>query len=1334
MACPNGGPRLVSFSRGIIFTAILVLPLTGVGAVFSLDDGTVDASGGTPGGDLLALNHFDTGGRTVVIDQISVLWNPISSAVSPTVALYLDPNGDGNPNDAVPLVIVPFYIPGNLVILNNTTLQDYAIPATVVAGSFFAGAYLSDGAGGFDPIIGVDMSHPQPNQSWILENTSWGRLDLEAPAATSTSVAPLNQYISGNHMIRARYTIVPSCTPIPAGVVGYWPGDDSARDAAGTNNGTVIGAVGYGPGMVRRAFQYNGLQRARVDLGNPLDMRVQDLTIQGWVRRSSATEISLDDQGEDGSQTGEGGFILSYGKSGYGFGLKDNGALFLAKVDAAEVSMPGVSDTNWHHVAVAKSGTNVTFYVDGSAIGTTTFDRGFDFDTLAAIGSRGDARGGTFFGVIDEVALFNRGMGADEVQAIYVSGATGFCPISPGGAPAIVSQPLNQTKRPSSVATLAVVATGSSPLSYQWYFNGDLLDGRTASAFTLASVQSSNAGAYWVTVSNRFGVVTSTTAELQVSVLPPPVCLSAPTGAVAWWRAETNGMDAIGINDALMRAGSAPENYYSTGKAGAAFRLVGNRLPIYGTNYLFVPRSADLDLGGGEGLSLEGWIRSDTLAGFQPVVEWNDGGGNIGAGLALNGSALEGWFTDTNTSPIARVVMRSPVGIVVTSAWQHVGLTFYRDTGTATLYLNGVAVAQTNVAGLRPQTRAPVYLGFRPSGNYARSACVGSIDELTLYSRALAGEEMEAIVEADSKGKCLPPPPACTPAAADVAAWWRWENNLVDSVDGNNGTMVNLVRYTNGVVGRAAWVQSGYVRVPASTNLDLGAGPGLTIEGWFWPELGGFSFGKGGQEFVGWHNIAVTQAVNLSFQSVFGRLGSSDFCWAANLADNAGRAHPLTAPVGFGQVEAWQHVAVTYDRVTGLAVLFFNGHPVVQTNLGMFTPLTQGDLYLGYQPPSSLPPHYSPGPSAIDDVSLYRRALTPAEIRSLMVSRGTGKCREAPAIVSQPASVRVNEGETAVFSVAATGTPVLKYVWRWNGSTLSGTTESSLVLRNVRGPQAGVYSVRVVNAFGLLVSSNAVLSVNRPPVADATASGPVVMVPLGCLPTVVLDGSRSSDPDGDVLHFMWSQDGTGSPLATGAVAVVRLPFGTSVLTLTVDDGLATNRQDLTVEVITPAQAVERLAASLSRRVSRSQPLVVTLLAAAAAIEREGPTPAINQLQAFQKKTQAQVGSTDPTSAAELNVSAQNIIDVLAMDCYPRPHGRIGKVLRHANGKMRIEFSAPRGPVYIVEASTDLLTWQKVGVAMNSGWDQFGFEDTQAPSSAVRFYRILVAETHSSSGP
>lgn len=75
---------------------------------------------------------------------------------------------------------------------------------------------------------------------------------------------------------------------------------------------------------------------------------------------------------------------------------------------------------------------------------------------------------------------------------------------------------------------------------------------------------------------------------------------------------------------------------------------------------------------------------------------------------------------------------------------------------------------------------------------------------------------------------------------------------------------------------------------------------------------------------------------------------------------------------------------------------------------------------------------------------------------------------------------------------------------------------------------------------------------DRPPVANA---GPDQSVPdTDALPgeLVQLDGSASTDADGTIVSYVWS-DASGNQLATGATPTVALPDGTSVITLTVTD-------------------------------------------------------------------------------------------------------------------------------------------------------------------------------------
>jgi hypothetical protein len=248
-----------------------------------------------------------------------------------------------------------------------------------------------------------------------------------------------------------------------------------------------------------------------------------------------------------------------------------------------------------------------------------------------------------------------------------------------------------------------------------------------------------------------------------------------------------------------------------------------------------------------------------------------------------------------------------------------------------------------------------------------------------------------------------------------------------------------------------------------------------------------------------------------------------------------------------------------------------------------------------------------------------------------------------------------------------------------------------------------------------------------PPIADATATPPLVISPNGSSATVVLDGSRSFSPDEVPLQYAWYETGQAGPLATGVVAVTVLPVGAHTIILVVNDGAFSDTNAIAVEVITTAEAVERLIAAVSADVSRSRPLLATLDAAAASIQRGDSIPAINQLLAFQNKVCAQLAPLDATLANTLLHSAQAIIAALSAgntDPSGRVHGVITGLTPQPSGHAGLRFSAQSGQVFLIQASTNLVDWQLVGAATDRGDGWFEWQDPAAPNFQNRFYRVI----------
>src|SRR5882672_12066086 len=96
----------------------------------------------------------------------------------------------------------------------------------------------------------------------------------------------------------AALTRAASCFPAPTNILGWWPGEGSAADIIGTNNGVLQGgATASAAGMVGTAFSCDGTN-SFVAISNSTLLRPTNFTIEGWVRFTS-----LDSAGSGSSPT-----------------------------------------------------------------------------------------------------------------------------------------------------------------------------------------------------------------------------------------------------------------------------------------------------------------------------------------------------------------------------------------------------------------------------------------------------------------------------------------------------------------------------------------------------------------------------------------------------------------------------------------------------------------------------------------------------------------------------------------------------------------------------------------------------------------------------------------------------------------------------------------------------------------------------------------------------------------------------------------------------------------------------------------------------------------------
>lgn len=231
-------------------------------------------------------------------------------------------------------------------------------------------------------------------------------------------------------------------------------------------------------------------------------------------------------------------------------------------------------------------------------------------------------------------------------------------------------------------------------------------------------------------------------------------------------------------------------------------------------------------------------------------------------------------------------------------------------------------------------------------------------------------------------------PCACVTPAPGMVAWWTGDNTAEDLVGSNHGSLQNGASFTpDGVVGPAFAFdgENDFVKVPASSRLDVGAGSGFTIEAWVNP-----SNVAAWQPLVEW-NSGGAYGVHLWVNVDFGGLTGSGGLYA-NIVDTAGGEHLVGSGDARLQPHSFNHVALTFDKKTGVTQLYLNGAPAGSPGrFAGITPQTSYDLYLGRRPGGGEPVTQFSG--ALDEVTIYDRALKQPEVEATARAAYLGKCK-----------------------------------------------------------------------------------------------------------------------------------------------------------------------------------------------------------------------------------------------------------------------------------------------------------------------------------------------------
>ena len=448
-----------------------------------------------------------------------------ASGTNPYGVAIGDLDGDGRPevvlvnNSSASMSIYQNVVPfgGPPVVTTQPQCQTNVVGSTVSFGVVASGTVPL----GYQWMFGGANIIGATNATLTLNNVQL--TNVGNYMVTITNIA------GSTNSVTATLTVnLPVCAPAPSGLVGWWRAEGDAHDVIGGNHGTLGSGANFTDGEVGQAFSFNGTSSSYVSIPDSplLDSFTNSITIELWLKANQTNANS-------NWQT-----IVSKGNAAWEIQATVYArtvSFFMGGPNPSNVTgSRNVQDGQWHHVAAVYDGTNINLYVDGTLDASTPSTGGIVQNSYPmGIGYSAQGLGGSpgyfYNGKVDEVSLYHRALSAGEIAAIYNAGSAGKCytPV----APAITAQPTNLTVLVGRTATYSVAATGTSPLSFQWAFNGTNIDGATDATLTLGNVQLTQAGSYSVLVSNLVGSTNSVTATL--SVVLPPVITQQPQGQSA---------------------------------------------------------------------------------------------------------------------------------------------------------------------------------------------------------------------------------------------------------------------------------------------------------------------------------------------------------------------------------------------------------------------------------------------------------------------------------------------------------------------------------------------------------------------------------------------------------------------------------------------------------------------------------------------------------------------------------------------------------------------------------------------------------------------------------
>ncbi len=213
-------------------------------------------------------------------------------------------------------------------------------------------------------------------------------------------------------------------------------------------------------------------------------------------------------------------------------------------------------------------------------------------------------------------------------------------------------------------------------------------------------------------------------------------CFTCPDTAVSWWAAEGDASDAFRRNTGTLQNGAG----FASGVAGQAFTFDGVSQAVR------IPYAPSLT---SAAFSVEAWVNPTGQVSQAFVF-----GQSYGRQLIVrvgNQGLFVAFVVSTDPWTFFEVVGSGEISL---GQWTHL-VGSWDGVSSLSLYVNGALDQQATLGIVPSDSGCPFSIGgINDSCGYSGQYFPGLIDEVTLYNTALPPDQVQAIYNAGTAGKC----------------------------------------------------------------------------------------------------------------------------------------------------------------------------------------------------------------------------------------------------------------------------------------------------------------------------------------------------------------------------------------------------------------------------------------------------------------------------------------------------------------------------------------------------------------------------------------------------